>query len=460
MYRKLVVVLDLVVTALVLAVGSILIGAEKPDRLFHGSVAVVTGIVLVGSLLGARAWRSPILECAVEEFRVLIKVVVGVGVVLALTALAFGVEELRPWVFGALPVVGLALMGTRYMLRQGLYAQRARDRYLHPVLVAGDADEVAELIDRTRRERRSGWVVTGVCLSGSDPRGRPETLRHVPVLGGLDDVAAMAARGGFRVVALTPDVYWNRQRLRRLAWDLEDTPADLVLAPALMDVAGPRLRVFPSYGVTLLHVSRPRFSGGRWIIKAVLDRLAAAAGLVLLTPLLLAIALAIKLEDGGPVLFRQRRIGRAGGTFSMLKFRSMVVDAERRRGELVAANEASGPLFKIRRDPRVTRVGALLRRYSLDELPQLVNVLRGQMSLVGPRPPLPEEVEQYGYDALRRLLVKPGLTGLWQVSGRSELSWEETVRLDLRYVENWSLTMDAVIVWKTLAAVLSGRGAY
>ena len=175
---------------------------------------------------------------------------------------------------------------------------------------------------------------------------------------------------------------------------------------------------------------------------------------------MVGVALVIKLEDGGPVLFRQERVGKAGALFRMVKFRSMGVDADQRRAELEALNEGAGPLFKLRSDPRVTRVGAFIRRYSLDELPQLLNVVSGDMSIVGPRPPLPAEVERYGKDALRRLLVKPGITGLWQISGRSDLTWEESVRLDLRYVENWSLMMDLLIVWKTVNAVLRGNGAY
>jgi lipopolysaccharide/colanic/teichoic acid biosynthesis glycosyltransferase len=181
--------------------------------------------------------------------------------------------------------------------------------------------------------------------------------------------------------------------------------------------------------------------------------------LIVIAPLLLAIAIAVKI-DGGPVLFRQTRVGRHGRKFSMLKFRTMVVDAEQRLGELRTDNEGAGPLFKLKRDPRVTRVGAFLRRYSLDELPQLVNVLMGSMSLVGPRPPLPREVATYGRDAQRKLLVKPGLTGLWQISGRSDLSWEESVRLDLRYVENWNLALDALILCRTFGAVMGTRGAY
>jgi len=233
-----------------------------------------------------------------------------------------------------------------------------------------------------------------------------------------------------------------------------------VVAPALMEVTGPRLHVAPVYGLTLLRVSQPTFKGARWVLKGVFDRVAACLALLVLAPLLIGVALAIKWEDGGPVLFRQQRVGKAGRLFPMLKFRSMVCDAESRRAELEAANEGAGPLFKLRVDPRVTRVGAVLRRYSLDELPQLINVVAGDMSVVGPRPPLSVEVELYGVDARRRLLVKPGLTGLWQVSGRSDLSWEETVRLDLRYVENWSFAMDMVIIWKTAGAVLRGNGAY
>jgi exopolysaccharide biosynthesis polyprenyl glycosylphosphotransferase len=229
--------------------------------------------------------------------------------------------------------------------------------------------------------------------------------------------------------------------------------------PGLMEVAGPRLHVDPVDGFPLLRLTRPTFTGLPWIVKHLVDRVGSALLLLLVAPLLLAVAIGVKL-DGGPVLFRQTRVGRHGREFRMLKFRSMTADAERRVAELRTANEGAGPLFKMRRDPRTTRVGAVLRRYSLDELPQLVNVLLGDMSLVGPRPPLPSEVAAYGRDARRRLLVKPGLTGLWQISGRSDLSWEQSVRLDLRYVENWNLALDAQILWKTVGAVVRSRGAY
>jgi exopolysaccharide biosynthesis polyprenyl glycosylphosphotransferase len=214
-------------------------------------------------------------------------------------------------------------------------------------------------------------------------------------------------------------------------------------------------------GLPLLHVEEPEFAGARRLIKGAVDRVAAACALLLLSPVLLAIALAIRLTSRGPAFFLQTRIGKGGREFTVVKFRTMVVDAEARRAALLERNERSeGLLFKIRSDPRVTPVGRVLRKYSLDELPQFVNVLTGSMSLVGPRPPLPEEAALYGDDVKRRLLVKPGVTGLWQISGRSDLTWDESVRLDLRYVENWSLTLDLMILWKTAGAVFRGAGAY
>jgi len=248
--------------------------------------------------------------------------------------------------------------------------------------------------------------------------------------------------------------------LRRLAWQLERDDVELVVAPALMDVTGPRISIRPVSGLPLLHVEHPELDGGRQVVKDLFDRVMALVALVVLSPLLLVVALLIKFTSEGPVLFRQTRVGRDGREFTVLKFRTMVVDAEARKTELLVHNEHDGVLFKIRKDPRITPIGRKLRRYSLDELPQLINVLRGDMSLVGPRPPLPEEVARYGGDVYRRLAVKPGLTGLWQVSGRSDLSWEESVRLDLRYVDNWSLALDLLILWKTWSAVVRGSGAY
>jgi len=245
-----------------------------------------------------------------------------------------------------------------------------------------------------------------------------------------------------------------------LSWDLAKSGIDLLVAPALIDVAGPRIAIRPVCGLPLLHVDEPELTGGRRVTKALLDRLVALISLIVVAPLLVAIALAIRLSSPGPAIFRQARIGWRGREFTMWKFRTMVRDAEALRSGLDELNRhTTGELFKVNVDPRVTPFGRWLRRTSLDELPQLVNVLFGQMSLVGPRP-LPVTDRKYDGEARRRLLVKPGLTGLWQISGRSDLDWEESVRLDLRYVEQWSLALDAMIIWKTIFAVLKGRGAY
>ena len=280
-------------------------------------------------------------------------------------------------------------------------------------------------------------------IRGTDPRS---------VLRTVDDVGADVV-----AVASSPDL--SGHALRRLAWALDERDVDLIVSPGIVEVAGPRLSIRPVAGLSLLHLERPAMRGGRMLVKRALDRLLGSALFVVFSPVLAATAIAVKLGSPGPVLFHQLRIGEDGRPFEMLKFRSMVLNAEERWAELAEVDEGNGVLFKIGPTPRHPG-RRLLRRYSLDELPQLLNVVRGDMSLVGPRPPLPQEVIAYTDDATRRLRVRPGMTGLWQVSGRSDLSWEESIRLDLRYVDNWSLALDATILWRTWRAVLGRSGAY
>ena len=248
--------------------------------------------------------------------------------------------------------------------------------------------------------------------------------------------------------------------IRRLGWQLENSNTELILVSRLTDVAGPRIHLRQISGLPMVHVDLPQYSGFNHAVKRGFDVLVSGLALLLLSPLLAAIAMSVRLTGDGAVLFRQERVGVRGTRFTMLKFRSMVTDAEARLRELQGRNEGDGVLFKMKDDPRITPIGRTLRRYSLDELPQLWNVLVGDMSLVGPRPPLPREVERYEEDVNRRLLTKPGITGLWQVSGRSDLSWEESVKIDLFYVENWSITGDLVILLKTVRAVFGSHGAY
>jgi exopolysaccharide biosynthesis polyprenyl glycosylphosphotransferase len=325
-------------------------------------------------------------------------------------------------------------------------------------VLVGRGGSVLQLAARLDRERFAGLDVVAACVTAQD-RAHVAQVRGLPV-GGLDQVLDMVRRHGADTVAVTTASETADEYLRRLAWQLEGSGVELLVAPGLVEVAGPRLHIRPFEGLPLLAVEQPRFEGGARVVKALLDRSMAAVALLLLAPLLAVIAAAVKVTSPGPVFYRQERVGLNGTTFRMLKFRSMVVDADQRLATLRSANVSDGLLFKVREDPRVTPLGRRLRRFSLDELPQLFNVLTGSMSLVGPRPPLPSEVARYDSSVSRRLLVKPGLTGLWQISGRSDLPWEETVRLDLRYVENWSLALDALILWKTGRAVLSASGAY
>jgi exopolysaccharide biosynthesis polyprenyl glycosylphosphotransferase len=316
---------------------------------------------------------------------------------------------------------------------------------------------VSDVGEHLVRAPWSGYALVGVCVDTDAPElaigGNP-----VPVLGRDRDLADAIDRCGVDAVAVTGDSAAGE--LRALVGALAGSDVELLVAPAIADVAGPRTVLRQAGGLRLLHVEEPTFAGPQRVAKEVLDRVSAAVALVVLAPVFAAIAVAVKLDSPGPVFFRQTRVGRRGGRFAMVKFRTMVVDAERLLPGLEGRNEADGLLFKVRDDPRVTRVGRLLRRYSLDELPQLLNVASGTMSLVGPRPPLPGEVDLYEGHVNRRLLVKPGITGLWQVSGRSDLSWDEAIRLDLYYVDHWSPTMDLAIVVRTLSAVVRGSGAY
>jgi exopolysaccharide biosynthesis polyprenyl glycosylphosphotransferase len=316
---------------------------------------------------------------------------------------------------------------------------------------------VADLVTELGRDGYHGLNVVGACVVQP---GELDELAGVPVYGGLDDITAAVKAFGADTVAVTACPEMNGVRLRGLAWELEKTGTDLCVSPALLDVAGPRTTIRPTAGLTLLHVDHPQLTGIRLVIKDLFDRCAAAAALVMLAPVMALLAISIRLHDGGPALFTQVRIGKDGREFLIYKFRTMVVDAEKQQAELLTINDSDGVLFKLRKDPRVTAVGAYLRRWSMDELPQLFNVFLGDMSLVGPRPAVPDEVAKYAEHVRRRLVVKPGLTGLWQVNGRSDLSWDESVRLDLRYAENWSFALDLQILWKTISALVKGAGAY
>jgi exopolysaccharide biosynthesis polyprenyl glycosylphosphotransferase len=422
------------------------------------AVAAAVPLVWVLALATTGSYGRTVLCDGPDEFR---RVLGAAGLVLAgtgLVAWAAQQEISRAFVALTLPLAAVLTLIARTVARHLLCRARTAGRHTQTTLLVGHGTAVALLHEQLTRQANLGYQVVGCCLPSTDEAGR--ALTDVPVLGDLTDVVDVVQQYGVDTVAVLPSTELDGPTVRRLGWELEKTRTELLLAPAVTDIGGPRMRMTAVSGLPLLHVSRLELRGVRRVAKAVFDRIGAAALLLLIAPALLTLAVAVKTTSTGPVLFRQRRVGRDGQVFAMLKLRTMEVGAERKVTELIPSSNGNGVLFKMRVDPRVTRVGRFLRRYSLDELPQLINVLKGEMSLVGPRPPLPSEVEKYGPEMRRRFLVKPGLTGLWQVSGRSDLSWEESVRVDVHYVENWSLFLDLVILWRTGGAVIRGKGAY
>ena len=407
-----------------------------------------------------RAYESRFLGGGSEEYKRVFNAAIRFTAVVATFAYATKIELARGYVAIALPLATLLTLAFRYLARQVVYRGRAKGDFCHRVLVVGNRQQVIELIRQVRREPNAGLVVVGACVTGNT-----DTLtvggEVVPVMGGLADVVGALRILDIDTVAVAASPGVTAGTLRRLSWEIEGSGVDLVVAPQLTDIAGPRIHIRPVAGLPLLYVEEPQLTGARRILKGLFDRLMAALLVLALSPLLIAIAVIIRSMSKGQAFFKQTRVGRGGKEFTVFKFRTMRLDAEAMLATLQEQNEsADGLLFKMKSDPRITREGKWLRKYSLDELPQLFNVLRGEMSLVGPRPPLPTEVARYHEDVRRRLLVKPGITGLWQISGRSDLDWEETVRLDLYYVENWSIPFDFLILWRTLFAVLEGRGAY
>jgi len=426
----------------------------------------LTGFGLVGLwalvLWFSGAYDMRFLGLGFEEYKRVVWSAVKVLAVIAIAGFMTDADP-PPGFVGIVLGVGLLVqLVQRRAVRRGLHRLRESGQCSRQVLVIGARREVFELVEHLRNAPYAGLHVVAACVP-DDPDGTGPEL-PVPALGDVRDplgaVEAAVVAAGIDAVVLADSHTVAGEVLRTLAWQLAGTGVQLVVAPAVTQVAGPRIVIRPIAGLPLLQVDEPELSGGQRILKESFDRVAAALLLVVLSPVLLVLAIVVRTASRGPALYRQVRVGRYGREFTMLKFRTMVVGADEQVADLAHLNESDGLLFKIRDDPRATRSGRWLRRHSLDELPQLWNVLVGQMSIVGPRPPLPSEVQQYGTDAHRRLLVKPGMSGLWQVSGRAELSWEESVRLDLYYVENWSPALDAQILFRTVGAVVRGRGAY
>lgn len=415
---------------------------------------VMIGLMFVVTVAVERGYDRAGLGDGPMEFQAILRGGVLTAAGLALLAVGLDVTVPRTVVFGALPLIVCVLAVSRLVARRNLHRRRGLGEAMRRTLIVGDNASIVRVTEDLQSAPYHGYDVVGACVPRYDVSGAGAA---VPVLGSLADIPQVVVDGDFDVV-LVAGSELSGHALRRLSWALERTQAELVVAPGLVEVFGPRVTLEPTAGLSLIHVRHAESSRARALVKRSFDLAVSLAGLLVALPVMAMIALAIRLASRGPVLFRQTRIGKGGEEFSMLKFRSMVVDAEAHLDSLLAKNQAEGPIFKLHDDPRVTRVGRFLRKHSLDELPQLINVLRGEMSLVGPRPPLAREVAQYEEAMRRRLLVKPGATGLWQISGRADLPWHEAVKLDLRYVENWSVALDLMILWKTVHVVLGGHG--
>jgi exopolysaccharide biosynthesis polyprenyl glycosylphosphotransferase len=423
----------------------------------RASVPFILAIWLTG-LAAAGSYRPASLGAGTDEYRRVaygsILGAAGVGIACYLMR-----WELSRGVFVIAFLVGAPLLTAgRGGLRAFVHRARVHGHLSYRVVIAGAAPHVDEIATVFRRERWLGYNVVGSLVPGGTTASmRP---KGTPVIGSPHETVPMVEAAGADILFVASGAFASAQELRRVAWQLEDDDVEVIVAPSVTDVAAERIRVRPVGGLPLIHLERPAAVQASRSLKRIFDIVCAGTALLLLGVPMLLIALRVRRHDSGPVLFRQARVGRDGTTFTLLKFRTMVVDAEAHLAGLQRQVGHTGGLFKMKQDPRITRPGSWLRRYSLDELPQLLNILCGDMSLVGPRPPLRAEVDEYDDMARRRLRVRPGLTGLWQVSGRSDLSWEESVRLDLYYVDNWSMLQDLSILGRTLSAVLATRGAY
>lgn len=413
-----------------------------------------------------RLWGSrdtTVLGYGTDEFKRVLSASFWLFGLVAIASYVFQLEIARGYIVVALPAGVLSLLLGRVLVRSHLRAQRQAGRSSSSVLLIGGLRNVEHLAKALRSQPMAGYHPIATYLPNTSTGTATAPGLGIPNMGHDTSVSAIVAAVRETrpdVVALSSGVPLPPQVIRELGWALTDMQVNMIMAPALTDVAGPRIHTQPVAGLPLIHVSTPNLGLGQRMMKKCFDLLSAACLVIVLSPLLLTIALIIRADSPGPILFKQERVGANGRPFQMYKFRSMVIDAEERLEALRGMSEGNGVLFKLKADPRITRVGHFLRRYSLDELPQLFNVLSGTMSLVGPRPPLPSEVALYQSHVHRRLMVRPGLTGLWQVSGRSLLSWDDTVRLDLYYVENWSVAGDLAILLKTFRAVVSRHGAF
>lgn len=439
------------------------------DQVFAGQETVYIWVSIAlavtwWTMLGAwNSRQSRILGAGADEYKRVAAASLWLFGLVAIVSYVLRLDTARGYVGVALPAGLLGLLLGRWLIRQHLNVNRQRGQSMSRLLLVGGPSAVAHLARTLGAAKYAGYLPVAAYTPNTSEFPTFEPGLDLPVVGNSPDAKSIVEAIEMcqaDTVAVSAGVQLHPQTLRHLGWELASRNIGLIMAPALTDIAGPRIHTQPVAGLPLIHVTTPTLVGGQRVAKRLFDLLVSGLLILISLPVMALVAVLIKLHDDGPVIFSQERIGMEGVPFRMLKFRSMIVNAESRLDALVPKSDGHGLLFKMKKDPRVTRVGRILRKFSIDELPQLFNIFGGSMSLVGPRPPLASEVEAYEHDVRRRLLVKPGLTGLWQVSGRSNLSWQDSVRLDLYYVENWSLAGDLLILIKTFRAVFLGAGAY
>ena len=423
------------------------------------SIFIIASWMLLLSVYGTRGYR--VLGTGPDEYKLIANASTQLFGLLAIAAFLLHIDVARGYILIAFPLGGVVLVFSRWIWRQWLRGQRQNGAYSSRVLLLGSQETVVRIARELAREPHAGYLVVGVCVPVDASLGHHLPGSQIPVFhDGLKGVHIALKATAADTVVVTSKQELPPERMRELSWSLEPGQQHLIVVPSLTDISGPRLHTRPVAGLPLIHVEMPRYEGSKQFAKRAFDVIGSGMLLVVTFPLMLVLAVMVRLTSAGPVFYLQERIGMKGAPFHMLKFSSMRVNAD---AELSALLEAQGtdnqPLFKVQNDPRLTKVGGFLRKYSLDEFPQLLNVFRGEMSLVGPRPQREGEVALYDSSAHRRLFVKPGMSGLWQVSGRSNLSWEDSIRLDLYYVENWSLAGDLVILWRTARAVVAPNGA-
>lgn len=454
-YRLRLILTDITMITIAMAVG-LLVSSRQSAWLIDPVLAiygtpVVIGLLWMAMLFLRGSYDQRNIGLGTDEIRRVFSGTLYTFAIVAGISYLIRADVSRAYAYVSLPL-GLALIVlSHFVWRRWLCRQRYKGRFLARTLVVGNDASAKQLARKLSDDAFIGYVVVG---NLSLPREQPHELSAW-----LNEIDDALETGDASVLAIDPGDDSPHEAIRQLAWRLEGRGIDLLISPGMLDVAGPRLSVRPAAGLPLLHLDEVALSRPQRFAKRSLDILGAVIGIALLGPVMLVCAIAVKASSPGAVIFRQRRIGRAGRAFTMFKFRSMVENSDTVREKLRASDNHDEPMFKLERDPRTTPVGRILRRWSLDEIPQLFNVLAGSMSLVGPRPHPLDDVNRYGVEAFRRLALKPGMTGLWQVEGRSDVSWQEALQLDLYYVERWSLAADLVILVKTVGAVLQGRGA-